>query len=154
MALNRRSGIRAWAVVAVLTAAMFVSSAWPSPGSAAEPIKIGFGMALTGGLAANGKAALVAMQLWAEDVNKKGGLLGRPVEADYIRKTELDTIIGKVKWGPNGEGQTSQVLMVQFQGVETTDLEQFKHPRQRVVVDPDKWMSGNLVYPYSKAKPQ
>jgi branched-chain amino acid transport system substrate-binding protein len=47
---------------------------------AADPIKIGFSMALTGGLASNGKAALLAMQMWAEDVNKKGGLLGRPVQ--------------------------------------------------------------------------
>jgi len=47
---------------------------------AADPIKVGFSMALTGGLAANGKAALLAMQMWADDVNKKGGLLGRPVQ--------------------------------------------------------------------------
>src|SRR5216684_7404781 len=45
-----------------------------------EPIRIGFGMALTGGLAANGKSALVAMQIWEADINAKGGLLGRPVE--------------------------------------------------------------------------
>ncbi|MSO77050.1 MAG: branched-chain amino acid ABC transporter substrate-binding protein [Alphaproteobacteria bacterium] len=44
-----------------------------------EPIKIGFGMALTGGLASIGKAALLSMQIWAEDQNAKGGLLGRPV---------------------------------------------------------------------------
>src|ERR1700712_2244779 len=47
---------------------------------AAEPITIGFGMALTGGLAPNGKAALLAMQIWEEEVNVKGGLLGRPVK--------------------------------------------------------------------------
>jgi len=47
---------------------------------AAEPITIGFGMALTGGLAPNGKAALLAMQIWEEEVNAKGGLLGRPVK--------------------------------------------------------------------------
>jgi branched-chain amino acid transport system substrate-binding protein len=46
----------------------------------ARPLRIGFGMALTGGLAANGKAALLAMQIWAEDINVQGGLLGRPVE--------------------------------------------------------------------------
>ncbi|HUN51805.1 MAG TPA: amino acid ABC transporter substrate-binding protein [Candidatus Sulfotelmatobacter sp.] len=50
---------------------------------AAEPIKIGFGMAQTGPLAANGKSALLAMQIWAEDVNAKGGLLGRPVKLIY-----------------------------------------------------------------------
>ena len=49
----------------------------------ADPIKIGFGMALTGGLSANGKPALLALQIWKEDVNKKGGLLGRPVELVY-----------------------------------------------------------------------
>ena len=40
----------------------------------AEPIRIGFGMALTGGLAAAGKSALLAMQIWQDDVNAKGGL--------------------------------------------------------------------------------
>jgi branched-chain amino acid transport system substrate-binding protein len=49
----------------------------------AEPVTIGFGMALTGGLAANGRAALIAMKLWEEDVNKAGGLLGRPVKLVY-----------------------------------------------------------------------
>jgi branched-chain amino acid transport system substrate-binding protein len=47
---------------------------------AADPIKIGFGMAQTGPLAANGKSALLAMQIWRDDINAKGGLLGRPVE--------------------------------------------------------------------------
>ena len=51
--------------------------------SAADPIKIGFGMALTGPLAANGKMSLVAMKIWEEDVNAKGGLMGRPVKLIY-----------------------------------------------------------------------
>jgi branched-chain amino acid transport system substrate-binding protein len=55
-----------------------------APGArAADPITIGFGMALTGGLAPNGKAALLAMQIWAEETNAKGGLLGRPVKLVY-----------------------------------------------------------------------
>ncbi|HET8996241.1 MAG TPA: amino acid ABC transporter substrate-binding protein, partial [Acetobacteraceae bacterium] len=48
-----------------------------------KPITIGFGMALTGGLAPNGKAALLAMQMWEHDINAKGGLLGRPVKLVY-----------------------------------------------------------------------
>ena len=50
---------------------------------AENPITIGFGMALTGGLAPNGKAALFAMQLWEKEINAKGGLLGRPVKLVY-----------------------------------------------------------------------
>jgi branched-chain amino acid transport system substrate-binding protein len=50
---------------------------------AAEPITIGFGMALTGGLAGAGKTALLAMQIWQDDINAKEGLLGRPVKLVY-----------------------------------------------------------------------
>lgn len=51
--------------------------------NAAEPIKIGFSMALTGGNASIGKQILVAFQIWRDDVNAKGGLLGRPIELVY-----------------------------------------------------------------------
>lgn len=50
---------------------------------AADPITIGFAMAQTGGLAPNGKAALLAMQIWEADINAKGGMLGRPVKLIY-----------------------------------------------------------------------
>src|SRR6202051_1395104 len=56
------------------------------PGASAqsgEPIKIGYSMALTGGLAPNGKSALLAQKIWEEDINAKGGLLGRPVKLIY-----------------------------------------------------------------------
>ena len=55
----------------------------PMQARAAEPIKIGFSMALTGPLAGGGKQALVSMEMWEEDINKKGGLLGRPVKLIY-----------------------------------------------------------------------
>jgi branched-chain amino acid transport system substrate-binding protein len=47
------------------------------------PITIGFSMELTGPLAVVGKTGLLAFQIWAEDVNKKGGLLGRQVKLVY-----------------------------------------------------------------------
>jgi branched-chain amino acid transport system substrate-binding protein len=50
---------------------------------AQNPITIGFGMALTGGLAPNGRAALFAMQIWEKEINAEGGLLGRPVKLVY-----------------------------------------------------------------------
>jgi branched-chain amino acid transport system substrate-binding protein len=48
-----------------------------------QPITIGVGMALTGPLAANGKQALLGAKIWEETINKKGGLLGRPVKLVY-----------------------------------------------------------------------
>ena len=47
---------------------------------AQQPIKIGMSMPQTGGLGAGGKAALLALQMWVEDINAKGGLLGRKVQ--------------------------------------------------------------------------
>src|SRR5262247_1793949 len=48
-----------------------------------EPLKIGYSMALTGGLGPNGRSALLAQKIWEEDTNAKGGLLGRPVKLIY-----------------------------------------------------------------------
>jgi branched-chain amino acid transport system substrate-binding protein len=62
-------------------AALIVPAAAQAPSG--QPITIGFGMALTGPLAANGKMSLVAMKIWEEDINAKGGLLGRPVKLIY-----------------------------------------------------------------------
>jgi len=58
-------------------------AAAPAAAQSGEPIKIGYSMALTGGLAPNGKSALLAQKIWEEDVNAKGGLLGRPVKLIY-----------------------------------------------------------------------
>src|SRR5512142_2314635 len=44
------------------------------------PIKIGMSMAQTGGLAGGGKASLLGIEIWRDDVNARGGLLGRKVE--------------------------------------------------------------------------
>jgi branched-chain amino acid transport system substrate-binding protein len=45
-----------------------------------QPIRIGYCLSLTGPLASNGKTARLAHQIWQQDVNRKGGLLGRQVE--------------------------------------------------------------------------
>jgi branched-chain amino acid transport system substrate-binding protein len=67
------------ALAAVLAPALF-----SAPAAAQQPpIKIGFSMSLTGPLGAGGKSALIAMEIWKDDVNAKGGLLGRKVEFVY-----------------------------------------------------------------------
>jgi len=74
-----RRGVAGGIGAAILAAGL---AAAPAPASAqsGEPIKIGFSMALTGPLAPNGKQALLGAQIWQEEVNAKGGLLGRKVE--------------------------------------------------------------------------
>ena len=64
-----------FAAAALVAAALTIA-----PAQAADPIKVGFSMALTGGVAAIGKQVMVALQIWRDDVNAKGGIMGRPVE--------------------------------------------------------------------------
>jgi branched-chain amino acid transport system substrate-binding protein len=74
--LNRRS--------ALLLGGAAAAAAVSGPAAAQTgPITIGFSMAMTGGLGPNGKSALLAQKIWEEDVNAKGGLLGRPVKLVY-----------------------------------------------------------------------
>jgi branched-chain amino acid transport system substrate-binding protein len=71
-------------LLSLAAGAVFALAATLGPAGAqaptGEPIKIGFSMAVTGPLAANGKQALLGAKIWEEETNAKGGLLGRPVK--------------------------------------------------------------------------
>jgi branched-chain amino acid transport system substrate-binding protein len=71
---RRKLGLLAGAALTVPAAAR----AQTAPSGA--PIRIGCSMSLSGGLAGNGRPAALTHRIWAQDVNAKGGLLGRPVE--------------------------------------------------------------------------
>jgi branched-chain amino acid transport system substrate-binding protein len=51
----------------------------PTKQNSTDPIRIGYSLSLTGILAPNGNTAFIAHKLWEENINNKGGLLGRPV---------------------------------------------------------------------------
>jgi branched-chain amino acid transport system substrate-binding protein len=67
----------------ILALSAGILAAAPASAQSGEPIKIGYSMALTGGLAPNGKSALLAQKIWEEEINAKGGMLGRPVKLVY-----------------------------------------------------------------------
>ena len=67
--------LRLFALALAVAGALFSVNAM-----AQKPIKIGIGIAHTGPLAGGGKAALLALKMWRDDVNARGGMLGRPVE--------------------------------------------------------------------------
>jgi branched-chain amino acid transport system substrate-binding protein len=74
----RRSIARAISVAFLVGA--FAATTAPVSAQRGDPIKIGFSLALTGPLAPNGKQALLGAKIWEEEINAKGGLLGRKVE--------------------------------------------------------------------------
>ncbi|HEY4920260.1 MAG TPA: amino acid ABC transporter substrate-binding protein [Xanthobacteraceae bacterium] len=74
---------RLLARAALLAAAAASLAAATGAVAQSGPIKIGYSMAMTGGLGPNGKSALLAQKIWEEDINAKGGLLGRQVKLVY-----------------------------------------------------------------------
>ncbi|HEY7870967.1 MAG TPA: amino acid ABC transporter substrate-binding protein [Methylomirabilota bacterium] len=72
--------------------------------------------------------------------------------ADYIHATEFNTIVGKVKFGPDGEWAKHRTVAMQFQNIKGNDAEQFRQAGKQVVIWPDEFKSGKLIYPYSAAR--
>ena len=64
--------------IAFACAAMLLSLAGASAQSG--PIKVGVGLALTGAGASPSKVIQTSLEIWRDDVNAKGGILGRPVQ--------------------------------------------------------------------------
>jgi branched-chain amino acid transport system substrate-binding protein len=59
-----------------------------------EPIKIGASLPLTGDFSEPGTAAKLGYELWVEQVNNSGGLLGRPVDLKlYDNASDPDTAV-------------------------------------------------------------
>ena len=90
--MQQRSTLRKTLTTAALALAAASALALPA---AAQEIKIGYSMAMTGGLGPNGQSALLAQKIWEEDINAKGGLIGRPVKLIYYDdQTNPSTVPG------------------------------------------------------------
>jgi branched-chain amino acid transport system substrate-binding protein len=78
--------------------------------------------------------------------------LNDDVLADYMRKTTFKTVVGDVKFGAKGEWETERQLTVQFQGIKSNSIDAFRDLTTEVIIDPPQYKSGDLIYPYEKAK--
>ncbi|MGN6462604.1 MAG: amino acid ABC transporter substrate-binding protein [Pseudolabrys sp.] len=72
--------------------------------------------------------------------------------ADYIRKTTFKTTVGDVKFGPNGEWANERVMAAQFQNIKSNSIEEFRKLDTLPIIYPPEYKSGNVIYPYEKAK--
>ncbi|MGE5147351.1 MAG: amino acid ABC transporter substrate-binding protein [Candidatus Eiseniibacteriota bacterium] len=118
--------------LAVAATALLLALPLAQPSRAADPVKVGFSIGLTGANAPNGKQLLEAIQMWRDDVNAKGGLLGRKVElvyyddqtlppnepAIYTKLIEVDKV--ELLLGPYGTNQIAAALPIIAQHKKTT----------------------------------
>jgi branched-chain amino acid transport system substrate-binding protein len=73
--------------------------------------------------------------------------------ADYIHKNTFKTIHGNIKFGPNGEWAKSGMLQVQYHGIKQgAGLDVWRGMSYQTVLTPAELKTGNVVYPFEKAK--
>jgi len=72
--------------------------------------------------------------------------------AAWLRKSEVKTIVGPIRWDKNGEWANPRVVQAQFRGVVDKDLEQFRKPGKQVVIYPDAYKTGEAITPFEKAR--
>lgn len=71
---------------------------------------------------------------------------------DYIRAHSFMTVVGEVQFGPKGEWAHTRVLQVQYRNIRGHDIAQFREMSTQVVVAPAQYASGEVIYPYERAK--
>jgi len=74
--------------------------------------------------------------------------------ADYIRKTTFKTIMGDIKFGKNGEWEKGRMLQVQYHDLKSGELDQFRGMDNQTVLTPAEYKTGDVIYPFEKARPQ
>jgi branched-chain amino acid transport system substrate-binding protein len=72
--------------------------------------------------------------------------------AKFTREGSFDTVLGQVRFGAGGGWSVPRVLQVQYQNIHNNDLAAFKDMKTQAVVWPQELASGDLVYPFPKAR--
>jgi len=72
--------------------------------------------------------------------------------AEYMRKTEFNTIVGPISFDKNGERAKTRLVQAQFRNIKDNDWEQFKNPGKQVVIWPAVDKQGDIITPFDRAR--
>jgi len=72
--------------------------------------------------------------------------------AAYMHGHTFHTVVGDIAFNKDGEWTKSRVVFTQFQNVTGNAMDQFKDTTHEVIVWPDQYKSGTMIYPYADAK--
>jgi len=72
--------------------------------------------------------------------------------AQYLHTHEMQTIVGPIKYGPDGEWANPRVVQAQFRGIKDKDVDQWRQPGKQVVLTPVQYKTGEIIVPYEKAR--
>jgi branched-chain amino acid transport system substrate-binding protein len=111
-----------------------------APGLGIDPLGYGFA-----------PFAYTAGQLLAKAVEETRSLDHDKLAA-YLHSHTVDTVVGPLAFGADGEWTRSGMVFTQFQNVSGNDLGQFKDPAKEVILWPAKFKNGTMIYPYADAR--
>ncbi|MCE7064065.1 amino acid ABC transporter substrate-binding protein [Dyadobacter sp. CY326] len=87
-----------------------------------------------------------------EQAIKATGTLDNVLLSEYCRNNSFQTVMGTIRFGKGGEWVEPQVIQIQFQNVQDGNISTFKDSKVQVVVSPEAYASGKLIYPYNPSK--
>jgi len=93
--------------------------------------------------------AYAAMQVLQQAITATGSLDDDKLAA-FIHGNSFSTIVGEIKFNSLGEWANARTLMIQFQGIQGTGLEQYMTGHKQVIVYPADYRDGELVQPFAK----
>jgi branched-chain amino acid transport system substrate-binding protein len=93
--------------------------------------------------------AYAAGQVLAEAVTQTKGF-DHDKLATYIHGHKFSTVAGEIAYNKNGDWTEPRTVFTQFQNVTPNDIEQFSKTDHQVIVWPDKFKTGKIVYPYTE----
>ncbi|HEX7969588.1 MAG TPA: amino acid ABC transporter substrate-binding protein, partial [Stellaceae bacterium] len=94
--------------------------------------------------------AYARLQVLAQAITATGSLEQKAIAA-YMHEASFKTLVGDIKFGPDGEPADPRALFVQYQGIAGNDLAQFKEPGRQVILYPPALKSGAFKYPFAEA---
>jgi branched-chain amino acid transport system substrate-binding protein len=69
--------------------------------------------------------------------------------ADYIHSHPFKTIVGDITFGQDGEWSKARVLEIQWQGIKSNSLDQFKDTKIEPILEPPEYKTGTVIAPYN-----
>ncbi len=72
--------------------------------------------------------------------------------AKWLHANTIDTIVGPIKFGPDGNWVESRIIWAQYRDVADNDIDQFRKPGRQIILQPEALATGKLAAPYNKAR--
>jgi branched-chain amino acid transport system substrate-binding protein len=72
--------------------------------------------------------------------------------AKYLHANTVDTVIGPLAFGADGEWTQPRIVFTQFRDITGNDLGQFKDMSKEAILWPAQYKTGDIIYPYADAR--